>query len=124
MAFWILLAELVFAQPAPAPAPTATAVAAPAAAAQTVWMLRDTESKRFPDDAVVGPIFADGEAVEVLVMEADRARVRYGDRYGWVDRTSFTTEAPAAPTLDLGALGFDLNLPQLPAPSENKASAP
>lgn len=122
MALWILLAELVFAQPAPAPAPAA--VAAEAAAPKTVWMLRDTESKRFPDDAVVGPIFEEGEAVEVLVLESDRARVRYGDRYGWVDVASFTVEAPAAPTLDLGALGFDFNLPQLPAPSENKAAAP
>jgi len=74
----------------------------------TVFPITDVHSVRFPDVTVTGPLFLANQSVTVLYVEADRLRVRKGDRYGWVPREEVTTEAPVTDAPALGSPSFDL----------------
>src|SRR4051794_18391439 len=67
----------------------------PASAAEVVWATADTPSQRFSDDKIAGPTFTKGEQLELLVRDGDRARVRDGDKFGWVPAASITSTKPA-----------------------------
>ena len=79
------------------------------------WLVADTQSVRFPEGDVEGPLLLAGTEVEVIVTDGDRVRVRKDDRYGWVPASALTDVSPAPPTLPSapGLLGMPpLNPPK------------
>lgn len=77
------------------------------------WLVADTQSQRFPEGDVQGPLLTAGTEVEVIVTEGDRVRVRSKDLYGWVPASALTdvAPAPALPTSP-GLLGMPPLLPK------------
>lgn len=62
------------------------------------WVVAETPSKRFPGEAIPGPTFTANEQVDVILVDGGAARVRDGDKYGWVPVASLTDQAPAGAT--------------------------
>ncbi len=92
-------------------------------AADVVYATAEVASVRFPDADTAGPTFAKDARLEVLVEDGDRLRVREGDKYGWIDATLVTTEAPAAAD---GGQNVDIAklIEQLKAQGMNVQSSP
>ncbi len=89
------------------------------------WVTQEVEARRFPASAATqapGPSLRIGDEVELIVVEGTLARVKKGDRYGWVPASALTEEAPASANLpDLG--GGLLGQPLL-APPPGAGAAP
>lgn len=66
------------------------------AVGEAVFVTEDVRSKRFVDTDLSGPSFEANESVKVLYLDGERARVRRGSRYGWVDASLLTADNPAA----------------------------
>ena len=65
------------------------------ASTKTMYVLEDTESKRFPDAEQAGKSFIAGDRVQVVSKTADMVRVMKGNTFGWVPRAVLSEEAPA-----------------------------
>lgn len=77
------------------------------AQAETLWLVADTTTTRFPDSAAVGYAFKAGDKVDVLVREGERARVKSAAGIGWLAASALTDVAPPEPerpAFDLQAL--------------------
>lgn len=96
---WVLLSSFAFAQAPPALPPGFDLSAfTPPVRAESRWVVSAVTADRFPDAAGGGPALAVGDRVELIVEENGRARVKLGDRYGWVPAEALTSEAPAPVT--------------------------
>ena len=80
-----------------------------AADSEQGWLVGTEKSKRFLDEATVGPEFAAGTRVVVLAHEGELVRVSVGDRFGWVPASAITNKAPAT-----GAITPPPGIPGLP----------
>ncbi len=76
---------------------------APAVSAETRWVLAATTSDRFPDTPGGGPDLAAGDRVQLIVEENGRARVKLGERYGWVSTAALSTDPPAPDPVPVSA---------------------
>lgn len=68
------------------------------ALAEDRWATEEVQGVRWPDSAAVTVKLAANDRVEVLVVEGEKARVRKGADFGWVDVAKLTTTEPAKPT--------------------------
>ncbi|MCA9493709.1 MAG: hypothetical protein KC621_27440 [Myxococcales bacterium] len=71
--------------------------------AEARWLTAQVVATRFPGEKTPGPTFESGEMVELILEDGGQARVRQGDRYGWVPASALTTEAPAPPAVPASA---------------------
>jgi len=65
--------------------------------AEDLWVTAPVEGVRWPDVTTVSVTLAEGDKVEVLVRDGDKARVRKGTDFGWIPAADLTDVAPATP---------------------------
>jgi len=107
----VWLTSVVLAQTPPALPPGFDLSALAPPRAESRWVLSAMSSDRFADTAGGGPDLAAGDRVELLVEENGRARIKVGERYGWVPSAALSASAPAPVPAPADAPAPDATIP-------------